>query len=225
MRKPPAITVAIVEDQSELRDSLREVLDASPALHCVAACANGEEAVRDLPGLRPQVVFMDINLPGIDGVECVIQLVHLMPDVLVVMLTAYDNTDAIFRSLEAGACGYLHKPVTGRELVAAAKDVVSGASPMSGKIARLVIQAFKKPMVVEPHDIPRFVHTPSSPSEVNLTVREKEVLHLLLDGLLYKEIAEKMGVSSHTVNYHIQKIYHKLHCRSRAQVVARYLGK
>jgi len=214
MSKPAPITVAIVEDQSELRESLREVLDASPALHCVAACANGEEAVRDLQELRPQVVFMDINLPGMDGVECVKQLVALIPDVMVVMLTAYDNTDAIFRSLEAGACGYLHKPATGRELVAAAKDVMSGASPMSGKIARLVIQAFKKPLPATP-----------SPDESELTVREKEVLHLLLDGLLYKEIAERMGVSTHTVNFHIQKIYHKLHCRSRAQVIARFLKR
>jgi DNA-binding NarL/FixJ family response regulator len=222
MSKTAIVTVAIVEDQSELRESLREVLDGSPALNCVAACANGEEAVRDLPELHPQVVFMDINLPGMDGVECVKHLVALMPDVMVVMLTAYDNTDAIFRSLEAGACGYLHKPVTGRELVAAAKDVVSGASPMSGKIARLVIQAFKKPLPTPLPAIP--AEAIPSPAEAELTAREKEVLHLLLDGLLYKEIAETMGVSSHTVNFHIQKIYHKLHCRSRAQVVARFLN-
>jgi DNA-binding NarL/FixJ family response regulator len=222
MSKPTVITVAVVEDQSELRESLREVLDASPALHCVAACANGEEAVRDLPGLHPQVVFMDINLPGMDGVECVKRLVEMMPEVMVVMLTAYDNTDAIFRSLEAGACGYLHKPVTGRELVAAAKDVVGGASPMSGKIARLVIQAFKKPLPAPPTEAPP--EAAPSPAEAELTAREKEVLHLLLDGLLYKEIAETMGVSSHTVNFHIQKIYQKLHCRSRAQVVARFLN-
>lgn len=222
MSKPAIITVAVVEDQSELRESLREVLDASPALHFVAACANGEEAVRDLPELRPQVVFMDINLPGMDGVECVKQLVALMPEVMVVMLTAYDNTDAIFRSLEAGACGYLHKPVTGRELVAAAKDVVSGASPMSGKIARLVIQEFKKPLPAPAPAIP--AETVPSAAEAELTTREKEVLHLLLDGLLYKEIADTMGVSPHTVNFHIQKIYQKLHCRSRAQVVARFLN-
>ena len=222
MSKSAVISVAVVEDQSELRDSLREVLESSPALRFVAACANGEEAVRDLPDLRPQVVFMDINLTGMDGVECVRRLVELMPDVLVVMLTAYDNTDAIFRSLQAGACGYLKKPVTGRELITAAKDVASGASPMSGKIARLVIQAFKKSPPAPP---------PSAASgglfsqaESDLTAREKEVLQLLLEGQLYKEIAETMGVSSHTVNFHIQKIYHKLHCRSRAQVVAKFLN-
>ncbi|MFM2242101.1 MAG: hypothetical protein RLZ97_956 [Verrucomicrobiota bacterium] len=212
------ITVAIVEDQSELRESLREVLDTSPALHCVASCANAEEALRDLPSLNPQVVFMDINLPGMDGVECVRQLVSQLPGVLVIMLTVYDNTDAIFRSLEAGACGYLHKPVLGRELVAAARDVVSGASPMSGKIARLVVQAFKKPLPVQ---------TPSEmkTEDVELTSREQEVLLHLLDGQLYKEIAQTMGVSSHTVNFHIQNIYKKLHCRSRAQLVARFRQK
>ena len=224
MSKPSIITVAIVEDQSELRESLQEVLDASPAMECVAACANGEEAVRDLPALHPQVVFMDINLPGMDGVECVRQLVEKMSGVLVVMLTVYDNTDAIFRSLEAGACGYLHKPVTGRELLAAARDVVSGASPMSGKIARLVIQAFKKPLAAPPPVAPKATGTTASGADAELTPRENQVLQLLLDGLLYKEIADTMGVSGHTVNFHIQKIYHKLHCRSRAQVVARFLN-
>jgi DNA-binding NarL/FixJ family response regulator len=226
MSKSPVITVAIIEDQSELRESLQEVLAAAPALQCVAACANGEEAVRDLTKLQPQVVFMDINLPGMDGVECTQQLVQLIPSVLVVMLTAYDNTEAIFRSLEAGACGYLHKPVSGRELVAAAKDVVSGASPMSGKIARLVIQAFKKPLpaTAPPPEAAKKSSTAQSIADAELTAREKEVLHLLLDGLMYKEIADAMGVSSHTVNFHIQKIYQKLHCRSRAQVVGRFLN-
>jgi DNA-binding NarL/FixJ family response regulator len=212
------ITVAIVEDQSELRESLREVLAASPAIRFVAACANGEEAVRDLPELKPQVVFMDINLPGMDGVECVRQLVSLMPEVLVIMLTVYDNTEAIFRSLEAGACGYLHKPVLGRELVAAAQDVVNGASPMSGKIARLVIQAFKKPL-------PALQPAEYRSEDTELTSREQEVLQHLLDGSLYKEIAQTMGVSAHTVNFHIQNIYKKLHCRSRAQLVAKFRNK
>jgi DNA-binding NarL/FixJ family response regulator len=218
MTSSKPITVAIVEDQSELRESLREALEASPAIHCVAACANAGEALRDLPALKPQVVFMDINLPGMDGVECVRQLVSRLPQVLVIMLTIYDNTDAIFRSLEAGACGYLHKPVLGRELMAAARDVVSGASPMSGKIARLVVQAFKKPLPVQ---TPTEVNT----DETELTSREQEVLHHLLDGQLYKEIAQTMGVSSHTVNFHIQNIYKKLHCRSRAQLVARFRQK
>ncbi|MCB1132014.1 MAG: response regulator transcription factor [Verrucomicrobiae bacterium] len=218
MTSPKPITVAIVEDQSELRESLREVLDASPAIRFVAACANGEEAVRDLPSLKPQVVFMDINLPGMDGVECVRQLVSQLPEVLVIMLTVYDNTEAIFRSLEAGACGYLHKPVLGRELVAAAQDVVSGASPMSGKIARLVVQAFKKPLPATPP-------TEQPAEDTELTSREQEVLHHLLDGQLYKEIAQTMGVSAHTVNFHIQNIYKKLHCRSRAQLVAKFMQK
>jgi DNA-binding NarL/FixJ family response regulator len=215
MKPAPDITVAIVEDQSDLRDSLRLALDAAPGVTCVAACANGEDALHDLPALKPQVVFMDINLPGMDGVECVRQLSTALPEVLVVMLSIYDNTDAIFRSLEAGACGYLHKPVLGRELAAAARDVVSGASPMSGKIARLVVQAFKKPLPASAPSLDR-------PEDTELTSREQEVLQHLLDGRLYKEIAHGMGVSAHTVNFHIQNIYKKLHCRSRAQLVAKF---
>lgn len=217
MKPQPNITVAIVEDQSELRESLRMAINAAPGVTCVAACANGEDALLDLPALKPQVVFMDINLPGMDGVECVRQLSAKIPGVLVVMLSIYDNTDAIFRSLEAGACGYLHKPVLGRELAAAARDVVSGASPMSGKIARLVVQAFKKPL---PANIP----TQHLPEDTELSSREQEVLQLLLAGRLYKEIAKTMGVSACTVNFHVQNIYKKLHCRSRAQVFAKFMN-
>lgn len=216
----PPITVAIVEDQSDLRESLCEAIQAVPGIRCIAACANAEDALHDLPSLHPQVVFMDINLPGMDGVECVRQLTQLLPGVLVVMLTIYDNTEAIFRSLEAGACGYLHKPVLGRELAAAARDVVSGASPMSGKIARLVIQAFRKPVPPAKH---AGEHSAAS-QDTELTHREQEVLQHLLDGRLYKEIADLMQVTSHTVNFHIQNIYRKLHCRSRAQLVAKFLG-
>ena len=217
MKTQPNITVAIVEDQIDLRDSLRMALDAAPGVTCVAACANGEDALHDLPVLNPQVVFMDINLPGMDGVECVRQLSAKSPEALVVMLSIYDNTDAIFRSLEAGACGYLHKPVLGRELAAAARDVVNGSSPMSGKIARLVVQAFKKPL-------PATTPPQHRPQDTELSSREQEVLQLLLGGGLYKEIADTMGVSACTVNFHVQNIYKKLHCRSRAQVVARFLN-
>lgn len=222
MKPQPAITVAIVEDQSDLRESLRDAINAAPGITCIAACANAEDALHDLPILNPQVLFMDINLPGMDGVECVRQLTAMMPGVLVVMLTIYDNTEAIFRSLEAGACGYLHKPVLGSELAAAARDVVSGASPMSGKIARLVIQAFQKPIPPTRETQP----APAvGPEDIELTSREQEVLHHLLEGCLYKEIADVMNVTAHTVNFHIQNIYRKLHCRSRAQLLAKYLGR
>lgn len=208
------IRVALVEDQGGLRDSLHEILSTTEGIHCVAACANAEQALADLPALEPRVVFMDINLPGMDGVSCVRDLSKLLPHALFVMLTVYDNTDAVFSSLEAGACGYLQKPVRASELIAAAHDVVAGGSPMSAKIARLVVQAFKKPA---PAEAPKA-------TEFELTTREQEVLDLLVKGFLYKEIADQLSVSGHTVHFHIRHIYQKLQVRSRAQAVARVTG-
>lgn len=209
------IAVALVEDQSGLRDSLREVLEGSAGLRCVGAFANAEQCLADLPAQNPKVVFMDINLPGMDGVTCVRELARLVPDVLVVMLTMYDNTDAIFSSLEAGACGYLHKPIRGRELVKAVHDVVAGGSPMSAKIARLVVQRFKNPRPEPP------THIEPKTEDFDLTAREQEVLDLLCQGYLYKEIGDKLKISGHTVNFHIRHIYSKLQVRSRAQAVAK----
>lgn len=207
------IRIALVEDQRQLRDSLREILDTSPGVECVAACANAEQAIHELPGIAPQVVFMDINLPVMDGVSCVRELSPVMPKTLFVMLTAYDNTDMVFGSLEAGSCGYLHKPVRADELIAAAHEVLAGGSPMSAKIARLVVQAFKKPApVAVPAD-----------TAMELTSRERGVLDLLVEGFLYKEIAEKLEISGHTVHFHIRNIYQKLQVRSRAQAVAKVM--
>jgi DNA-binding NarL/FixJ family response regulator len=206
--------VALVEDQGGLRDSLQEILSTTKGIDCVAACANSEQALAKLPELEPRVVFMDINLPGMDGVTCVRELSKLLPEALFVMLTVYDNTDAVFSSLEAGACGYLQKPVKADELVAAARDVMAGGSPMSAKIARLVVQAFKKPAPAE---------DPKA-TEFELTTREREVLDLLVKGFLYKEIADQLAVSGHTVHFHIRHIYQKLQVRSRAQAVAKVTG-
>lgn len=209
------ITVALVEDNRELRNQLADALLAYPDIRCVAVCANGEAALAELPGVSPQVVFMDINLPGMGGVECTRQLVQACPGVLVVMLTVYDNAEAIFASLESGACGYLHKPVRGRELVDAARDVMAGGSPMSAKIARMVVHAFQKPA---PRDV-------VPPTHADLTAKEKAVMQLLQEGFLYKEIAERMGISAHTVHFHLRHIYEKLQVRSRSQAVAKYTKK
>ena len=212
---PPGIRVALVEDQPGLRESLKEALSNAEGVLCVAACANGEEALASLPALAPEVVFMDINLPGMDGVSCVRELTKLLPGALCVMLTVYDNTEAVFNSLQAGACGYLQKPVKARDLIAAAREVVSGGSPMTAKIARLVVQAFRKPTL------------PPTPSEkeADLTAREQAVLDQLVAGYSYKEIGEKLQVSDHTVHFHIRNIYKKLQVRSRAQAVAKVMRK
>jgi len=162
----------------------------------------------------PDVVLSDINLPGMSGVECIRQLVERLPKTLVVMLTIHSNISAIFESLQAGACGYLHKPVTAAELIAAVRDVVDGGSPMTAGIARQVVKAFKV--------MPRRDAQDGELSE--LTEREREVLRLLSEGALYKEIADEMGVSWHTVHNHIRHIYEKLHVRSRAQAVNKFLA-
>lgn len=211
---PPAanpIRVALVEDQGGLRGSLKRTLSDVPGIECVAACATAEQALEELPGLQPHVVLMDINLPGISGVECVRHLVEQVPGVLVVMLTVYDNAEAIFASLQAGACGYLHKPVRGPDLVTAIREVAAGGSPMSARIARMVVQTFNKP---EP------ASRPGVPA-VRLTDREQAVLDLLLEGFRYKQIADRLGLSVYTINFHIRNIYEKLHVRSRAEAVAK----
>jgi DNA-binding NarL/FixJ family response regulator len=211
---PSVITVAVVEDNTDLRHSIREIVDGADGLRCVAACVSGEEALVALPPLRPMVVFMDINLPGINGVECVSRLLENLPQALVVMLTIQSNINAVFQSLQAGACGYLHKPVLAHEIVAAVHDVVAGGSPMTAGIARQVVQSFKVPPA----------GTVSEPFP-DLTEREREVLRLLTEGCLYKEIADQIGLSWHTVHSHIRHIYEKLQVRSRSQAVAKARGR
>lgn len=208
------ITVAVVEDDARVRGSLLEILESVPEIRCVAGCCSGEKALAELPALRPEVVLMDINLPGMDGVECVRQLVVRQPGVLVVMLTVHDDTEQIFSSLAAGACGYLHKPVRAGDLIAAVREVHAGGSPMTGSIARKVVQAFGRPPPGRTQ----------SPPEEELTDRERTVLEALAQGCAYKEIAGQMNVSWHTVHTHVRHIYEKLHVRSRGEAVAKFLG-
>jgi len=208
------IRVAVVEDSADLRDSLRSILDSTDGMACVAVCASGEEALAALPPVKPDVVFMDINLPGISGVECVRRFAELLPRTLIVMLTIRSNIDAVFDSLQAGACGYLHKPVHADALVASVREVVAGGSPMSAAIARKVVQSFRT----------RPAAGPAAAAMLPLTDRERTVLEFLSQGYLYKEIAEEMKVSWHTVHNHIRHIYEKLQVRSRSQAVARFRG-
>lgn len=204
------ITVALVEDNPGLRRSLETMLNRAPGIQCVGAFADGEQALLELPALRPRVVMMDINLPGMDGVQCVAHLSRDLPDTQIIMLTVYDNTDAIFESLAAGANGYLLKPVRTAQLVVAIKEVVAGGAPMSSSIARRVVQTFKKPAAATTEIPP-------------LAPREREILDLLNQGLLQKEIADQLNISYWTVQTHIGRIYEKLHVHSRAQAVAKYL--
>ncbi len=205
------ITVAIVEDDELIRRSLATILSREADLKCVGSFASAEEAVEKLPGLQPRVVLMDVNLPGMDGVGCVRQLSAILPTTQILMLTVHDDSDMIFNSLSAGAKGYLLKPPRAAELVAAVRDVIAGGSPMTSVIARKVVQFFMR--------------TPAPAKGVdNLSPREIEVLDLLSKGYIYKEIAAELGVSYSTVHTYIERIYEKLHVRSRSHAVAKYLG-
>jgi DNA-binding NarL/FixJ family response regulator len=207
------ITVAIVEDDSKVRQSLASILKRGSGVHCVGVFGDAEEALRELPRLRPRVVLMDINLPGMDGVQCVWKLSELLPETQIVMLTVYDNTDAIFNSLAAGASGYLLKPVSAAQLLAAVKDVYAGGAPMTSNIVRKVVHSFKQPAPSE-----------RETENFSLSVREAEVLDFLAKGYLYKEIADQLSISYGTVHTYIERIFKKLHVRGRAQAVAKYLG-
>jgi DNA-binding NarL/FixJ family response regulator len=207
------ISVSIVEDSEQVRNTLTKLIDRAEGFHCVSQYANAEAALEGLPKDRPEVVIMDINLPGMNGVECVRQLKLKLPEVQVMMLTAYEDTENIFNALAAGASGYMLKRTPREELLAAIKEVQRGGSPMTTHIARKVVQSFQKPAAAPP------------PVESNLSAREQEVLDCLSQGFLYKEIAEKLGISYETVHTYIRRIYEKLQVRTRTEAVAKFLKK
>src|SRR4051794_10923159 len=207
-----AITVSIVEDNDQLRGTLARVISRADGFRFVSQYASAEAALESLPKDRPNVVLMDINLPGMNGVECVRKLKQLIPDTLAVMLTVYEDTDNIFNALAAGASGYLLKRTTSAELLAAIRDVQKGGSPMTTHIARKVVQSFQRV-------------GPSPQATENLSQREQEVLDCLSQGFLYKEIAEKLGISYETVHTYIRRIYEKLQVRTRTEAVAKFLRR
>jgi DNA-binding NarL/FixJ family response regulator len=206
------ISVSIVEDNDKLRGTLARVLNRADGFQCVSQYANAEDALKDLPQARPDVVLMDINLPGMNGVECVRQLKQLVPQIQVLMLTVYEDTENIFNALAAGAGGYLLKRTPSKELLEAIQEMHGGGSPMTMHIARKVVQSFQQTAA-------------SAQSTENLSPREQEVLDHLSRGFLYKEIAEKMGVSYETVHTYIRRIYEKLQVRTRTEAVAKFLRK
>jgi DNA-binding NarL/FixJ family response regulator len=207
-----AITVSIVEDNDQLRGTLARVLSRAEGFQCLGQHATAEAALEALPKERPNVVLMDINLPGMSGVECVRQLKQLLPETQVMMLTAYEDTENIFNSLAAGASGYMLKRTKTTELLEAIREVSKGGSPMTTHIARKVVQSFQKPAAS------------ADPAE-DLSPREKEVLDCLAQGFLYKEIAEKLGISYETVHTYIRRIYEKLQVRTRTEAVAKFLRR
>jgi DNA-binding NarL/FixJ family response regulator len=206
------ITVSIVEDNEQLRNTLARVINRADGFRAVSHYGSAEAALEGLPKDKPEVVLMDINLPGINGVECVRRLKQVMPQILVVMLTVYEDTDNIFNALAAGAAGYLLKRTKSAELLEALHEVHRGGSPMTTHIARKVTESFLK------------TGPSASPTE-NLSEREQEVLDCLSKGFLYKEIAEQLGISYETVHTYIRRIYEKLQVRTRTEAVAKFLKR
>jgi DNA-binding NarL/FixJ family response regulator len=206
------INVSIVEDSDKFRETLARVLNRSEGFRCISHYPNAEDALKALPNDKPEVVLMDINLPGMNGVECVRQLKQLMPTLQVMMLTVYEDTENIFNALAAGATGYMLKRTSRDELLDAIREVHRGGSPMTTHIARKVVLSFQRAAPA------------ASPTE-NLSPREQEVLDCLSQGFLYKEIAEKLNISYETVHTYIRRIYEKLQVRTRTEAVAKFLRR
>lgn len=204
------INVCIVEDDAGLRESISHFIGETAGFACVGTYATGEEALVSIPRQQPEVVLMDINLPGMNGIECVRRLKVVCPDLQIMMLTVYENSDRIFEALAAGACGYLLKSTPPEKLLEAIDDVRSGGSPMSSHIARKVVQAFRpaarKTQLIE-----------------HLAPREQEVLNLLSKGCAYKQIAAELDLSMGTIRTYIRRIYEKLHVNCRTDAVVKYL--
>jgi DNA-binding NarL/FixJ family response regulator len=205
------ISVSIVEDDDALRGTLARYLDTK-GFRCVSTHGSAEEALRELPQVRPEVVLMDINLPRMNGIDCVAELKSRVPAVKCIMLTAFEDADLIFQALAAGALGYLLKGVRPAKLLESIREVHEGGSPMSSQIARKVVAHFQKP--------------PGRLGDgVQLSERERQVLDNLAKGLLYKQIAAQMGISLGTVRTYLQRIYEKLHVHTRTEAVVKYLEK
>jgi DNA-binding NarL/FixJ family response regulator len=206
-----AIKVSIIEDDDWIRENLAQQIRQKEGFACLGTYRTGEDALHRLPALSPDVVLMDINLPKMNGIDCVRQLKVLLPSTQFLMLTVYEDSDKIFNSLLAGASGYLLKRTPQAEILEAIADVHRGNSPMTGHIARKVVQYFNQ--------------RGGADTEVEkLSPREREVLEHLSRGVPYKEIASLLAVSIDTVRVHIKGIYGKLHVHSRGEAVAKYLG-
>jgi DNA-binding NarL/FixJ family response regulator len=209
---PQVIRVALVEDQRDTRESWSRLISSFPDFECICTCSSGEEALKVIPIEQPDVILMDVFLPRMSGIECTSRLKAVNPKIPIVMLTASDEDEILFLALESGADGYLLKRTKPAELRAALLDVLSGGAPMTSEIARHVVASFRrKGGGLDP--------------SVSLTTREEETLVLLTKGYANKEIADSLNLSVETVRSHLKNIYTKMHVRSRAEAVARYMSK
>lgn len=204
------IKVSIVEDDRKISDGMAFLINSSETAQCISTHATAEDALRQIPDLQPNVVLMDIKLPQMSGIDCARKLKSLLPQMQILMLTMYEDSDLVFNSILAGASGYLVKRTPPAKILEAIEEIYSGASPMSGRIARKMVEHF------------RYMKR-SAPELENLSKREQEVLELLAKGYRYKEIADKLAMGFDTVRSHLRSIYDKLHVHSRTQAVAKYL--
>ena len=211
VRQDVMTTVALVEDSAPLRRNLERMLRRAPGVRCVCACGSAEEALEQIPRHKPDVVLMDINLPGASGIECTARLKTQLPAMQVIMLTVYEDTTSIFSALKAGACGYLLKRSSPGEILEALTTVQNGGAPMTSEIARKIVMTFQTP-------------APTAGDAATLSAREQEILDLLSQGKVSKEIADRLAISYHTVRVHTKHIYEKLHVRSRSEAVLKYMS-
>ena len=207
-----SISLAIVEDLAEVREGLKQFISLNPEFTILGTFQTAEEALHKLPQLNPDIVIMDINLPGMSGIECIRLIKKKIPRTQFMMFTVYENDEKVFEALKAGASGYLLKNTGLLQLIAALKELHNGGSPMSANIARKLVNLFQDEHVDE---------EPAS----GLSKRENEILQLLSKGLLYKEIADQLGISVGTVRQHIHKIYEKLHVQNRTEALNKAFGK
>jgi len=206
------ITVSIVDDEKELCQSIATFVNGSPGFHCLSTYNSAEDALKHLPGDKPDVVLMDINMEGMNGIECVRKLKGLVPEMQIVMLTVYEDTEQIFRALSAGASGYMLKRLTPARLLEAIQEVQDGGSPMSSSIARKVVASFQKARA-------------GDEKLTSLSSREQMVLDCLAKGLTYKQTADQLGISITTIRSYLRRVYQKLHVQSRTEAVAKYLRR
>jgi DNA-binding NarL/FixJ family response regulator len=217
------IRIAIVEDDAGLREILQKIFNSAPDFRVVLTCPDGETAVREIPVKAPNVVLMDINLPGMSGIDCLKLIKKTLPNVRVVMVTVYDDDDRLFESLVSGADGYLLKRATRNRFLEAVREIVTGGAPISPKIARRMVEYFHQ---MHSGKGAQPASSPAAELELQeLTMREIEVLAKLAEGLAPKEVAHELQISWDTVRNHITNIYAKLHVHSRSEAILKYLGR
>jgi DNA-binding NarL/FixJ family response regulator len=212
--KAMAIKVSIVDDNEGIRSSLATLIRRAPTLKLLGEYADAETAVKEIPTKVPDVVLMDINLPGMNGVECVRQLKAALPQLQVLMLTVYEDSDSLFNSFKAGASGYLLKRTASARLLEAIHEVNTGGSPMTPQLARRVVQFLSAPAAAK-----------EDAEVARLTPGEREFLDQLANGYAYKEIADRMKISIDTVRSYVRTVYEKLHVHSRTEAVVKYLRR